>query len=142
MRDAIKLADDYTALWNRPGFLRSVLLVDAATCVATGLLMTAGSSVVASLTLIPAGLLMAAGLSLFPIAAFIAIVAMRPGTWPLGVWLVILGNVGWVAGSLWLLLAGSIAPNGLGYGFVIAQALAVAALAELEAMGVRRAAPA
>ena len=99
--------------------------------------MTVGSNLVAGLTQIPAGLLMSAGLSLFPIAAFIAIVAMRPATWPLGVWLIVLGNVVWVAGSLGLLLADSIAPNGLGYAFLIVQAMAVAVLAELEVMGVR-----
>jgi hypothetical protein len=124
-------------IWTQPGFLRRVLLVDAATCVATGAVMTVGSNLVAGLTQIPAGLLMSAGLSLFPIAAFIAIVAMRPATWPLGVWLIVLGNVVWVAGSLGLLLADSIAPNGLGYAFLIVQAMAVAVLAELEVMGVR-----
>jgi len=125
------------AIWNHPGFLRSVLLVDAATCVATGAVMTVGSNLIAGLTEIPIGLLMVAGLSLFPIAVFIAIVAMRPATWPSGVWLVVLGNVGWVAGSLWLLLADSIAPNGLGYAFLVVQAMAVAVLAELEVMGAR-----
>jgi hypothetical protein len=124
---------------NHPRFLRTVLLADAATCVATGLLTTAGSGLLAGLTHIPAGLLMAAGLSLFPIAAFIAFVAMRPATWPLGVWLVILGNIGWVIGSLYLLVPGTIAPNGLGYAFLIVQALAVVVLTELEVMGVRRA---
>ena len=123
---------------NHPAFLRTVLLADAATCVATGLLMTAGSGLLAGLTHIPEGLLMAAGLSLFPIAAFIAFVAMRPGTWPLGVWLVIPGNIGWVIGSLYLLLPGTIAPNGFGYAFLIVQAVAVVVLTELEITGVRR----
>jgi len=125
---------------NHPNFLRTVLLADAATCVATGLLMTAGSSLLAGLTHIPAGLLTSAGLSLFPIAAVIAFVALRPGTWPLGVWLVILGNIGWVIGSLYLLVPGTIAPNALGYAFLIVQAVAVLVLTELEIMGIRRAA--
>ena len=124
---------------NHPSFLRTVLFADAATCLATGLLMTAGAGLVAGLTHIPAGLLMSGGLSLFPIAAFIAFVAMRPGTWPLGVWLVILGNIGWVIGSLYLLVPGTIAPNGFGYAFLIVQAAAVVALTELEIMGIRRA---
>lgn len=124
---------------NHPGFLRTVLLADAATCLATGLLMTAGSSLLADLTHIPAGLLMAAGLSLFPIAALITFVSMRPGTWPFGVWLVIAGNIGWVVGSLYLLVPGVIAPNALGYAFLIVQALAVAVLTELEITGIRRA---
>jgi hypothetical protein len=125
---------------SHPNFLRTVLLADAATCVATGLLMTAGSGLLAGLTHLPAALLMSAGLSLFPIAAVIAFVAMRPATWPLGVWLVIVGNVGWVIASLYLLVPGTIAPNALGYAFLIVQAVAVAVLTELEIMGIRRAA--
>jgi hypothetical protein len=54
------------------------------------------------------------------------------------VWAVIVGNVGWIAGSLWLLSGGNIAPNGLGHAFVLAQAFAVAILVQLEVMGVRR----
>ena len=126
--------------WDHPHFLRTVLLADAATCVATGLLMTAGSGLLAGLTHIPEALLMSAGLSLFPIAAVIAFVALRPGTWPFGVWLVILGNIGWVIGSLYLLVPGTIAPNALGYAFLIVQAVAVVVLTELEIMGIRRAA--
>jgi hypothetical protein len=124
---------------NHPHFLRNVLLADAATCAATGLLMTAGAGLLTGLTHLPEQLLMSAGLSLFPIAAFIAFVAMRPGTWPLGVWLVIAGNIGWVIGSLSLLIPGTIAPNGFGYAFLIMQAVAVVVLTELEIMGVRRA---
>ena len=45
-------------------FLRTVLLIDAATCVATGLLMALGADIVAGLTAVPAPLLLYAGLSL------------------------------------------------------------------------------
>ena len=79
---------------NHPSFLRIVLRIDAATCVATGLLMSVGCGVVASLTQISSGLLISAGLSLFPIAAFIAFVALRSPLWSVGVWLVIVGNIG------------------------------------------------
>jgi hypothetical protein len=51
---------------------------------------------------------------------------------------VIFGNIGWVAGSLWLLFSGSVAPNDLGRAFILAQALGVAILAQLEIMGIRR----
>jgi hypothetical protein len=118
---------------NEPGFLRNVLLFDAITCVATGLLMTAGARLVAGVTDIPTSVLMPAGFSLFPIAAFIALVAMRL-PWRAGVALVILGNAGWVAGSL-LLLAGAIKPNAFGTLFVLVQAIAVAGLAALEYIG-------
>lgn len=127
------------SLINHPEFLRTVLKIDAAICVATGLLMTAGGSIVSELTQIPIGLLMTAGASLFPIAAFMAFAASRVPTWPAGVWLVIVGNVGWVLGSLWLLAGGAIKPNALGVAFVLLQAGAVAVLAALEYMGLQRA---
>lgn len=127
------------SLINRPGFLRSVLLIDAAACVAAGLLMTAGSGLVSGLTQIPSSLLLVVGASLIPIAAFMAFAASRVPDWPLGVWLVILGNVGWVLASIGLLASGAIEPNAVGVAFVLAQAAAVAALAALEYMGLQRA---
>ena len=121
----------------RPQFLRAVLAIDAATCLATGALMAFAGTPLGELTALPSGLLTPAGLSLFPIAAFLAWLAWqaRPPGW--GVWLAILGNLGWVAGSLALLL-GVLAPNGLGVGFVLAQAAAVAVLAGLEWAGLQR----
>jgi hypothetical protein len=127
---------------SRPNFLRTVLLVDAATCVASGVLMTLGSAPIAGLTAIPPALLLYAGLSLFPIAAFMAVTATRPVISRLAVWLIIDGNVLWVAGSLWLMLGGAIAPTALGHAFIGAQALAVAVLAVLEYAGLRRHSPA
>jgi hypothetical protein len=126
---------------RHPNFLRAVLLADAGTCVATGLLMSAAAGPVAALTQIPAGLLFDAGLSLFPIAAFIAWVGTRRSLPTLGVWLVVLGNLGWVAGSLWLLAGGVIGPNAFGIAFIAVQAAAVATLAGLEYLGLRHLAP-
>jgi hypothetical protein len=122
---------------NPAKFLRTVLLVDAATCVATGLLMALGADILAQFTAIPVPLLRYAGVSLFPVAAFIALVGMyRFG--PPAVWIVIAGNALWVAGSLLLLVDSLISPNVLGYVFVGAQAVAVAVLAELEYFGLRQ----
>jgi hypothetical protein len=130
------------AMTSRPAtFLRNVLLVDAATCVASGVPMTLGSAPIAGLTAIPSHLLFYAGLSLFPIAAFMAVTATRPVISRLAVWVIIDGNVLWVAGSLWLMAGSSIAPNGLGHAFIGAQAFAVAALAALEVAGLRRHSP-
>ncbi len=47
-------------------------------------------------------------------------------------------NAGWVAASLLLLLAGWVEPNGLGYAFILGQAGAVAVLAEMQYVGLRR----
>lgn len=126
------------SLFEHPAFLRTVLRIDAATCVATGLLMTAGADLVSTLTQVPSSLFMTAGASLFPIAAFMAITSGRVPGWRLGVWVVILGNVGWVLASVWLLFGGAIRPNALGVAFILFQAGAVAALAALEYVGLQR----
>jgi hypothetical protein len=119
-------------------FLRTVLLIDAATCVAAGLLMALGADIVAGLTVVPALLLRYAGLSLFPVAIFIGLVATRETLTPPAVWVVIVGNALWAAGSVFLLFGGVIAPNVWGYVFIGAQAAAVAVLAELEYFGLRQ----
>ena len=113
--------------------LRLVLWIDAATCVATGLLLSALAAPLSPLLGLPAPLLFFAGLSLFPIAAFMAWTARRPSQ-P-AVWLVIGGNVLWVLGSLLVL---AMSPTKLGTVFVVAQAAAVALLAELEYVALRR----
>jgi hypothetical protein len=130
-----------TSVFSHPLFLRRVLLLDAATCVATGLAMTAGAALISELTELSASLLRGAGASLFPIALFMAMVATRSPISIAGVWLVIVGNVGWVLGSL-ALLGGGVAFNALGGVFIAVQAVAVALLAGLELVGVRRVSPA
>ena len=47
----------------------------------------------------------------------------------------------WVLDSVVLLFTGWVSPNFLGYAFVIAQAAVVALLADLEYVGLKRAAP-
>jgi hypothetical protein len=112
--------------------LRLVLWLDAATCVATGLLLSVLAGRLSELLGLPQALLFYAGLSLFPIAAFMAWTAQRPAA-P-AVWLVIGGNALWVLGSLAVL---ALSPTAIGTAFVIAQAVAVAVLAELEYRGLR-----
>jgi hypothetical protein len=124
------------AILDRSVWLRRVLIVDAATCLATGLLTTLFAAPLSTLLGLPAALLFYAGLALFPIAAFMAWLAMRRDLSRAGAWLVVLGNAGWVAGSVLVLCVFS--PTGLGTAFVIAQAAVVALLAELELTGLRR----
>jgi len=97
-----------------------------------GALMTFGSGLFGRLTQIPPELLFYAGLSLFPIAAFITLVATRPVIPAAGVWLIVAGNLLWAAGSVLLLATGWIAPNLLGSSFITAQAIVVAVLTKLE----------
>lgn len=112
--------------------LRNLLLADAATCIAMGLLLAVGADALSRLTLIPAALLLYAGLALLPIAAFMAAVALRAAIPPAGALLVVAGNALWAACSILLLLSGWIEPNVLGGGFIAVQAAAVALLAVLE----------
>jgi hypothetical protein len=110
--------------------LGRILTLDALTCAAMGLLLLVAFGPVAGLTAIPAALLFYAGAVLIPIAIYMAAVA-RIGTYSvLAVWLVIIGNIGWIAASLGLFAF--IAPNGLGTAFIMAQAAVVGLLAWLE----------
>ena len=112
--------------------LKSLLMLDAATCVVMGAVLLLGSKPIASLTQIPAALLFWAGASLIPIAAFMAFSArvVPVPAWTVSV--VIIGNAMWVVASILLPLGGLIAPNPLGWAFLVGQAGVVAILAKLE----------
>jgi hypothetical protein len=119
-------------------FLRWVLFADAATCIATGLLMMLGSGLLEQFLGLPAELLLYSGISLLPFAAFLVYLATRENLSPPAVWTAIVLNMLWTAASLLLLITGWVAPTELGYTFVIAQALGVAVLASLEYFGLRK----
>ena len=116
--------------------LQNVLLLDAATCIAAGALMALGSNFVAGLTAIPAPLLTWAGLILFPCAALMIFAGLQASPSRPIVWLIVLGNIGWVIASLGVFAF--IAPNALGTIFILAQAAVVAVLALLEHNALQR----
>lgn len=116
--------------------LQNVLLLDAATCVGAGALMAFGSKFVAGLTGIPVPLLYWAGLILFPVAALMIFAGLQSSPSRPIVWLIVLGNVGWVIASLGVFAF--IAPNALGTIFILAQAAVVAVLALLEHNALQR----
>jgi hypothetical protein len=120
-------------------FLRKVLLVDAITSAAMGLMLVFGAEFLANMLGLPQPLLLYSGMSLFPFAAFVAWVATRSTLWRAGVWAVIACNVLWAIDSVLLLVPGWVAPAMFGTAFVIAQAVFVVVLAELEYVGLRRA---
>ena len=119
-------------------FLRFVLLVDAATCFANGLLMIFASNSVAQVSGLPETLVRYAGISLLPFAMFLVFLATRQLSSQYLVWAAILLNVLWTADSLLLLVTGWVSPTQLGYLLVIAQALGVGVLAGLEYVGLRK----
>lgn len=119
-------------------FLRRALAADAITSGAMGVLLAAAGGVLEGLLGIPAAFSHPVGLFLVAYAAFIAWMAVKPSLPGRLVWAVIVVNGLWVIESIVALAAGFLQPTALGYAFVIAQALAVAAFAELQVMGLRR----
>ena len=122
-----------------PRYLPTVLWLDAASCAATGALHLLAGPALASLFGLPPGLLAATGWVLLAVAAYAAWCARslrRPA-----VWLLVAGNLAWVVGCVELLLTGA-AATAAGVAWLVVQAVAVAALAELEFIGLRRARPA
>lgn len=119
-------------------FLKRVLLLDAASCLGLGLILAAGAGALAPLFGLDQPLLFGAGAALVPTGLFILFVATRSraSAWLVG--LVIVGNLLWVLESL-LVIRGADAISALGTAFVAAQAAAVAGLATLEWIGIRRA---
>ena len=123
---------------HRSSLLRRVLLADALVSGATGLLMFSGATLLTRVLALPETLLRYAGIVLLPYAACVAYVATRQRLHRTAVWAVIGINALWAADSMVLLLTGWIAPNVLGYGFVLIQAIAVAIFAALQYLGVRK----
>lgn len=74
---------------------------------------------------------------LLPVGVFILAVATGHIPVRFGLPVIVAGNVAWAAASVILPASGVIAPTGLGLAFVLLQAMAVAAIAAVEARGLR-----
>jgi len=118
--------------------LRNALALDAAACAATALLLALAAGPLAGPLGFPAGFLRAAGLVLLPCAALLAWLSSRETLPRLAAYAVIAVNLLWVADSVAILVAGWFQPSGLGIAFVLAQAVAVAVITELEVIGLKR----
>ncbi len=118
--------------------LRLALLADAVASGATGILLAAAAEPLAAPLGLPLALLREVGLLLIPYAALLVYLATRASTPRLPAQLIVAGNVLWVIGSVALLISALVSPTALGTAFVVAQALIVAILAALQAMGLKR----
>lgn len=118
--------------------LRATVLADGVTCAVMGVALAAGAGFVASLTGLPGSLLFWAGIALLPVAAFMLLTARAARPSRGAAWIIIAGNEAWVLGSVVLMLAGWVEPNALGYAFIAVQAAAVAVLATIEFLALRR----
>jgi hypothetical protein len=119
-------------------FLRNALLVDAAASGATAILLAAGAGLLDGLLGLPVALMRGAGLVLIPYVAFVAWIGTRARIERAPVWAIIAANALWAIASAGLLVSGWVAPTLLGYTFVIAQAVVVALLGELQYVGLKR----
>jgi len=120
---------------NPVALLRKVLLLDATTCLATGLLLVLFAGSLAEPLGLATGFLRLSGASLLPFAAFLLHTARRPALSRTQLWVVIALNALWVVDSVLVLTTGFVQPTMLGTVFVAAQAAAVAVLADLELLG-------
>ena len=120
--------------------LRLALLADAGATAATALLLLVFSGPFETLLGLPAPLSRTLGLGLLPYAGLVAYLGSRPQVSRGAVWTVIICNLFWVVDSALLLMGNWIDPTPLGVAFVIVQAVAVAGFADLQFVGLRRAA--
>ena len=118
-------------------FLRTILKLDAASCLGMAALAIPTAAALEGPFGIQAGVLSAAAASLIPVGLIILWLGTRREAPALLVWLVIVGNLGWTAASL--AAAGSLPGiTALGQAAVAGQGLAVLVLALLEWAGLKQ----
>ena len=118
-------------------FLRTVLKLDAASCLGLAAIVLPGAAILSAPLGIETTMLQGAALSLIPIGLFILWLGTRTQAPAAAVYLVIIGNIGWAGASLLTAFElPGITP--LGTLAVASQGLAVLALAILEWRGVRQ----
>lgn len=119
--------------------LRYGLIADALATITTAVMMIAAASQLETWFGIPADVQRYIGIGLVPYAAVVAYLGLQSRVAPAAVWTVVVCNVLWAVASIGVLFTGWLQPTPLGVGFIIAQALIVAALAEFQWFGMRRA---
>jgi hypothetical protein len=120
--------------------LRRILLADGIVCGAFGVLLAFGSSPLSDLLGMPTLLLrlVGSGLPLYAIA--LILLATRTTVRRDLAWGVVGLNLLWAVASAALLLTGWLAPTALGVVFTLAQAILVAAFADIQYLALRRSA--
>ncbi len=121
----------------QPTLIRRALLADALLSGAAGIVMIVGGAALAPLLNLPAELLLGAGVFFIPWTLALLWIARGNPISRTGAQAVIALNLAWVLASIALLFV--LTPSPFGYAFVIAQAIAVGILAELQFIGLKRA---
>lgn len=120
-------------------FLRLVLRADAAVTAANGIAYLWLADVVDGLLGVSAPMQRGIGAFLVAFAALVAVVATRTPIARGGVALIVAANAAWAIGSVAAAVAGAGTPTTAGTVWIVLQAAVVAAFAELELMGLKRA---
>jgi len=120
--------------------LRFALRLDAVASFATGLGLVLFFNALAPLFGLSAALLLGAGLFCIGYALVVGTMSRKARLPGWSVWAVIVGNLGWSAGCLLFAFDDLAAPTYAGKAFLVFQAIAVFAFAELQWFGLRRSA--
>ena len=127
------------SIFAHPQFLRRVLWADAISGAATSLLHLLAAGALSSLLGLPYGILAMSGAALIIFVAIATYLAVCDPI-PRGlVSMLIASNWAWVGGSVVIFFMYSASATPLGQVYILVQAAAVAALAELEWFGLRHA---
>ena len=126
------------AYFTSPAGLRRVLAFDAISGVGTGLLQLAASGLLSGLLGLSEPLLRTSGIAIFAFVALAAWLAMQRTPSRAGLAVLVLGNFAWAIGCLWLAMGGAAGVTSVGVVYLMVQVLVVAALAELQWMGLRQ----
>jgi hypothetical protein len=119
-------------------FLSRALLADAVFSGVAAVALTLGAGALAPFLNLPEILLRETGLFLVAYTELVGWLASRSTVAKALVLLVIVGNAAWTLGSIALLFSGAVSPNLLGQIFIVAQAIATGAFAELQYVGLRK----
>ena len=121
-----------------PSLLRKALWLDASSSAGMAVLLLLIAATLAPLLGLDAALLRGVGVSFVPFVALVAWTASRDripraaAGWVIGL------NAVWVVGCLAIVLMGWLQPTTLGSAFIVAQALFVGVMAELQFIGLKR----
>lgn len=115
--------------------LKFALIADAVVSGAVAVLQLAAPTWLSQFLLLPRSLLIETGIFLLAYTVLLVVLARSSRVWSALIGLIVIGNVGWAASCLGLLVTGVVSPNMLGIGFVMVQAVAVLIFAVLEFRG-------
>lgn len=121
---------------SAPRLLRLALLADAAASGVMGLILSAAAPALGQLLDLPKDLLLEAGVALIPWSAFVLWTSTRAPIPGGAARAIVAVNLVWVAGSL--LTLALLSPGARGLAFVLVQAMAVAGLAAMQWIALRR----